>query len=103
MTENATEFDVVVVGSGAAGMTAALAAAHHGLRTVVVEKADRFGGSHAEFSPDGRWVYTCGDEGVLRVWAAKTGKLAKELDPPGFIRPYAPPASAPASEPSPVR
>ena len=41
------ECDVVVVGSGAAGMTAALAAAHKGLRCVVVEKAPTFGGSAA--------------------------------------------------------
>ena len=41
----AQEFDVVVVGSGAAGMVAALAAAHQGLSAVVVEKAPHFGGS----------------------------------------------------------
>ncbi|MBG0565040.1 3-oxosteroid 1-dehydrogenase [Actinoplanes aureus] len=40
-------FDVVVVGSGGAGMTAALAAAHHGLSAVVVEKAPVYGGSTA--------------------------------------------------------
>ena len=33
------EFDVVVVGAGAAGMTGALTAARRGLRTVVIEKA----------------------------------------------------------------
>ena len=38
MTEQeCQEFDVVVVGSGAAGMVAALTAAHQGLSTVVVE------------------------------------------------------------------
>jgi 3-oxosteroid 1-dehydrogenase len=49
------EFDVVVVGSGAAGMTAALTAAHHGLSALVVEKTDRFGGSTAR-SGGGIWA-----------------------------------------------
>lgn len=49
------EFDVVVVGSGAAGMTAALTAAKRGLSTVVVEKAPTFGGSAAR-SGAGIWI-----------------------------------------------
>src|SRR4051812_4838326 len=49
------EFDVVVVGSGAAGMTAALAAAKQGLSAIVVEKAARFGGSTAR-SGGGVWI-----------------------------------------------
>lgn len=49
------EFDVIVVGSGAAGMTAALAAAHNGLSALVVEKAAKFGGSTAR-SGGGVWI-----------------------------------------------
>ncbi|WP_330275064.1 3-oxosteroid 1-dehydrogenase [Lentzea sp. NBC_00516] len=49
------EFDVVVVGAGAAGMTAALAAAKRGLSCVVVEKAPTYGGSAAR-SGAGIWV-----------------------------------------------
>jgi 3-oxosteroid 1-dehydrogenase len=51
----ALEFDVVVVGSGAAGMVAALTAAHQGLSAVVVEKAAHFGGSTAR-SGGGVWI-----------------------------------------------
>ncbi|MDQ1644536.1 MAG: 3-oxosteroid 1-dehydrogenase [Cryptosporangiaceae bacterium] len=49
------EFDVVVVGAGAAGMAGALAAAKRGLRTVVIEKAAVYGGSAAR-SGAGVWV-----------------------------------------------
>src|SRR5690349_22032185 len=52
---SAEEFDVVVVGAGAAGMTAALAAAKRGLSVVVVEKAPTFGGSAAR-SGAGIWI-----------------------------------------------
>ncbi|MFF2553057.1 3-oxosteroid 1-dehydrogenase [Nocardia sp. NPDC058058] len=49
------DYDVVVVGSGAAGMTAALTAAHRGLRVVLIEKAAHYGGSTAR-SGGGVWI-----------------------------------------------
>ena len=41
------EFDVIVVGSGIAGMTTAIVAAKHGLSALVVEKTEFFGGTTA--------------------------------------------------------
>jgi 3-oxosteroid 1-dehydrogenase len=49
------EFDIVVVGSGAAGMTAALTAAHLGRSALLIEKTSRYGGSTAR-SGGGVWV-----------------------------------------------
>ncbi|MBJ7356150.1 3-oxosteroid 1-dehydrogenase [Nocardioides sp.] len=49
------EVDVVVVGAGAAGMSAALASAKQGLDTVLLEKSAYFGGSTAR-SGGGVWI-----------------------------------------------
>ena len=53
--ENEQEYDVLVVGCGAAGMAAALTAAKRGMRVLVVEKASKFGGSCAR-SGAGIWI-----------------------------------------------
>ncbi|WP_043765617.1 FAD-dependent oxidoreductase [Algiphilus aromaticivorans] len=53
-------FDVVVVGSGAGGMTAALRAQTEGLSTVLLEKSDRYGGTSA-VSGGGIWI-PCNDQ-----------------------------------------
>ncbi len=47
--------DLVVVGSGAAGLTGALVAAVEGLRVVVLEKTDLVGGTTA-VSGGGAWI-----------------------------------------------
>lgn len=49
------EKDVIVVGSGGAGMTAATVAATHGLDVLLVEKTPYFGGTTA-LSGGGIWV-----------------------------------------------
>ena len=43
----AETFDVIVVGSGAAGAMAALRSAEHGLSVLIIEKAHKFGGTSA--------------------------------------------------------
>ncbi|WP_200174257.1 3-oxosteroid 1-dehydrogenase [Tomitella cavernea] len=53
MTEQ--QYDIVIVGSGGAGMTAGLAAAKNGLRAVIIEKAENYGGSTAR-SGGGVWI-----------------------------------------------
>jgi 3-oxosteroid 1-dehydrogenase len=70
----AGEFDVVVVGSGGAGLTAALTAAHQDLTVVVIEKEATFGGSTAR-SGGGLWVP--GNEVLRRAGVADTGEQAR--------------------------
>lgn len=49
------EVDVIVIGSGAGGMTAAITAKKNGLETIVIEKDEYFGGSTA-LSGGGIWA-----------------------------------------------
>jgi len=68
-------YDVVVVGAGAAGMTAALTAAKQGLSVLVVEKAAVFGGSLAR---SGAGVWIPNNEVILAAGVPDTPALAAE-------------------------
>jgi 3-oxosteroid 1-dehydrogenase len=79
--------DVLVVGSGGGGMTAALAADAFGLDTLVVEKSPQFGGSTA-LSGGGIWVpgapsqreagYVPDPDGVFEYLQRITGGLVSD-------------------------
>ncbi len=58
------ECDVLVVGSGCAGLSAAVTAGHHGLKVLVVEKEPRFGGTTAR---SGGWLWIPGTS-LARAW-----------------------------------
>ena len=51
------ECDALVVGSGAAGMSAAVTAGHRGLKVLIVEKEPCFGGTTAR---SGGWLWIPG-------------------------------------------
>ena len=59
-----TTCDVLVIGSGAAGMTAAITAHHLGLDVLVVEKAAEFGGTTAR---SGGWLWVPGNPLAVRA------------------------------------
>ena len=79
--------DVLVIGSGGGGMTAALAADAFGLDTLVVEKSSQFGGSTA-LSGGGIWVpgapsqreagYVPDPDGVFEYLQRITGGLVSD-------------------------
>jgi len=58
------ECDALVVGSGAAGMSAAVTAGHRGLNVLIVEKEPRFGGTTAR---SGGWLWIPGTS-LARNW-----------------------------------
>jgi succinate dehydrogenase/fumarate reductase flavoprotein subunit len=55
MVSDAAEWDAIIVGSGAAGLTAAVSAAKRGLKVLVIEKTHWFGGTTA-ISGGGIWI-----------------------------------------------
>ncbi len=66
------ETDVLVVGSGAGGLSAAVTAAHHGLEVIVAEKAAVYGGTRRAR----RWLWVPGNPLAERAGIADTREAA---------------------------
>jgi hypothetical protein len=62
--QDSYECDALVVGSGAAGMSAAVTAGHRGLNVLIVEKEAHFGGTTAR---SGGWLWIPGTS-LARAW-----------------------------------
>src|SRR5580704_8684690 len=69
------EYDIVIAGSGAAGMTAALTAAQLGRTAIVLEKTGWFGGSTAR---SGGGIWAPGNAVLRRAGVPDTPGLASE-------------------------
>jgi 3-oxosteroid 1-dehydrogenase len=67
------EFDIVIVGSGGAGLTAALTAAAQGRSALVIEKADRYGGSTGR---SGGGIWAPGNAVLRRAGVRDNGEMA---------------------------
>lgn len=78
MTSFDQQFDVIVAGSGAGGMTAALCSQHLGLATALIEKSDLYGGTSA-VSGGGIWI-PCNEQ------MAGAGFKDTEAEALGYLR-----------------
>src|SRR3989449_11397042 len=67
--EQTSECDVLVIGSGASGMAAAVTAASHGLKVLIAEKEPRFGGTTAR---SGGWLEFPGTS-LATAWGIEEG------------------------------
>ena len=69
-----SECDLLVIGSGAAGLAAAVTAAHRGLRVIVAEKDSVLGGTTAW---SGGWIWAPGNPVCARSGTADTAEAAE--------------------------
>src|SRR6187399_527598 len=77
--------DVLVIGSGAAGLTTAITAHHFGADVLVVEKASTFGGTTAR---SGGWLWVPGNPLASRSGRRRPAAGCKNLHPARGGKPF---------------
>ncbi|BDE15475.1 MULTISPECIES: phytoene desaturase family protein [Mycobacterium] len=80
---NSTQFDAVVIGAGAGGLFTAARLAHHGYRTLVVERLDKVGGRASTDDIDGFKVNT---GAIVIEVGGTTEQICAEVGAPFDIR-----------------
>ncbi|MFH1604816.1 MAG: FAD-binding protein [Pseudomonadota bacterium] len=79
-----TEYDLVVLGSGAAGMTAAFVAAIEGARVLILESTGQVGGTSARSSGT-LWIPAAGDTAAASYLDALVGEKAERALREAFL------------------
>jgi hypothetical protein len=74
MDMETVECDVLVVGSGAGGLSTAVCAAHRGLKVIVAEKEAVFGGTTAR---SGGWMWVPGNSPAVRTGIKDSAEKAR--------------------------
>ena len=88
-----TDYDLVVCGAGAGGMTAALAAAHHGLKVLICEASNQVGGTTSTSAgtlwlPGNRHGRAAGYDDSIEAGARYLDALIGSDDPLGRRRAF---------------
>jgi ribulose 1,5-bisphosphate synthetase/thiazole synthase len=84
------ECDILVVGSGPAGLSASLASAREGTRTIIVERYGFFGGVITQVNMGSiawyRYAHTVDAGGIMKEFESRAKKMGASVDPFAYLK-----------------